>query len=149
MFNYYFDFEREGHEDVLRLFEGIHCGKYEAYTSDYAILEIQNADEPKRTNMLKLIDEYGIIRLEANEEAYRLAELYVKSGAIPERFRFDRAHIAIASIHRLDYILSYNFRHINRLKTKILTEKVNRAEGYGVVAICTAKEVLDDEQYSD
>ncbi|MDR1319824.1 MAG: hypothetical protein LBK56_00100 [Gracilibacteraceae bacterium] len=110
---------------------------------------MQKADEPKRANMLNLMDEYGITRLEGEDEAYRLAELYVKSGAIPKNFRFDAAHIAVASINRLDCILSYNFKHINRLKTKILTEKVNRAEGYGITAICTAKEVLDDEQYNE
>jgi hypothetical protein len=149
MFNYYFDADREGHEDTVLLFDAIRAGKHKAYTSDYAVLEMQNASEPKRASMLRLIEEYGIIRLEANDEALRLADLYVESGAIPKRFRFDSAHIAISSIHRLDCILSYNFHHINRLKTKILAEKINRAEGYGIVTICTAKEVLDNELYNE
>ena len=149
MFNYYFDSERDGHNDTVRLFEKIREGKHEAYTSDFTILELQKASEPKQTNMLKLINEYGITRLEAEDEVYRLADLYIKSGAIPVSFRFDSAHIAIASVNRIDCILSYNFKHINRLKTKILTEKINRAEGYGIVAICTAKEVLDDERYNE
>ena len=131
------------------MFDAIREGKHEAYTSDYAVLELQSASEPKRIKMLKLIDEYDIVRLEADDEAYRLAGLYVKNGIIPERFRFDSVHIAIASVYRLECVLSYNFRHINRLKTKILTEKINRAEGYGVVAICTAKEVLDDERHNE
>ena len=53
--------------------------------------------------------------------------------------------IAIASVHGLDCVLSYNFQHINKLKTKILTERVNRAEGYKGIVICTSREVLDDE----
>ena len=37
-------------------------------------------------------------------------------------------------------------KHINRAKTRILTAAVNHEEGYNSVVICTAKEVLDDEQ---
>jgi hypothetical protein len=67
-------------------------------------------------------------------------------GIIPAKFRLDGAQIAIASIHGLDYVLSYNFQHINRAKTKLLTDRVNNEKGYSSVLICTAKEVLDDEQ---
>ncbi|MDR1741754.1 MAG: hypothetical protein LBR38_07950 [Synergistaceae bacterium] len=42
-----------------------------------------------------------------------------------------------------DIIVSYNFQHINRQKTKKLTSEVNRREGYGGVVICTAEEVLN------
>jgi len=149
IFNYYFDADREGHADTVRLLEKIRNGEYEAYTSDYAILEIQNAGDPKKSDMLSLIDDCGVIRLEADDEVLKLADLYINTGAIPERFRFDSAHIAVASINRLDCVLSYNFKHINRLQTKILVEKINRAEGYGVVAICTSKEVLEDEQNNE
>jgi hypothetical protein len=56
------------------------------------------------------------------------------------------AHIGIACIHGLDYVLSYNFQHINKAKTKLLTGRINQSKGYGTVVICTAKEVLADEQ---
>jgi hypothetical protein len=78
-----------------------------------------------------------------------LADLYVARNVIPERFRFDGSHIAAASVHGLDYVLSYNFKHINRAKTKLLTSRINIEEGYGPIVICTAKEVLDDEQYDE
>ena len=51
-----------------------------------------------------------------------------------------------ASIYGLDCVVSYNFKHINRAKARILTAAVNHEEGYNSVVICTAKEVLDDEQ---
>ncbi|GHS95813.1 hypothetical protein AGMMS50276_12820 [Synergistales bacterium] len=41
MFNYYFDVERDGHVDVVRLFESVRDGKHEAFTSDYTVLELQ------------------------------------------------------------------------------------------------------------
>ncbi|MDR3354056.1 MAG: hypothetical protein LBO21_03375 [Synergistaceae bacterium] len=145
MFNYYFDKDRDGHGDTVKLFDAIGTGKYEGYTSEYAEIELRRAFEPKRRNMLALIDRYRITRLEAEDEAYRLADLYVTNNVMPERFRFDGAHIAIASIHGLDCICSYNFRHINRVRTKLITARINNAEGYESIVICTAKEVLEDE----
>ena len=111
----------------------------------YTEIELRRAPNPKRRDMMALIDQYQLIRLEAKDEAYRLADLYVNKNIIPERFRFDGAHIAIASIHGLDCICSYNFKHINRVSTKLMTVRVNNEEGYGSIVICTAKEVLEDE----
>jgi hypothetical protein len=149
IFNYYFDTERDGHADTVRLFESIRAGKHEAFTSIYAVNEIKNAPEPKQSKMLALIDEYGIITLDISDESDHLANIYVSEKIIPARFRLDGAHISIASIHGLDYVLSYNFQHINRVKTKLLTDRVNNEKGYGSVVICTAKEVLEDEQYGE
>jgi len=146
-FNYYFDTERPGHDDTVRLFEEIRAGKHEAYTSGYTVRELNVAPEPKRGNMLALIKEFQITMLDidSTDESDRLAALYVEQGIIPARFLMDGAHIAVASIHGLDYIISYNFQHINRAKTKLLTTRVNSEHNYGTVVICTAKEVLDDE----
>jgi hypothetical protein len=62
------------------------------------------------------------------------------------QWNLNGAQIAISSIYGLDYVLSYNFQHINRAKTKLLTDRINNEEGYSSVFICTAKEVLGDEQ---
>lgn len=145
-FNYFFDENRDGHEATVLLFEAIRTGVHEAYTSEYVEIELQAAEEPKRSAMLSLMNEYGITVLPLNEETDRLAGIYVEQGIIPVRFRFDASHIACASINGLDYVVSYNFKHINRAKTKLLTERVNRAEGVGSVIICESKEVLNDER---
>ena len=145
MFNYYFDDARDGHADTVRLFEAIRAGKYDGYTSEYAEIELRRAPDPKRHEMLALIDRYRLIKLGAEDEAYRLADLYVRNNIIPERFRFDGVHIAIASIHALDCICSYNFKHINRVSTKIMTARINNTEGYRNSVICTAREVLEDD----
>ena len=146
VFNYYIDSNRDGHQDTIQLFDEIRLGKYEAYTSEYVIIELQKAPEPKKSEMRDLIDKYNIKVIPLDDRAERLSDLYVINNVIPERFRFDSTHIAVASVHGLDYVISYNFRHINRAKTKLLTARINNAEGFGTVVICTAKEVLDDEQ---
>lgn len=143
MFNYYFDTDREAHKDTVKLFEEIKKGTYEAYTSDYVLEELEKAEEPKKSKMLSLIEEYNITILEFNEDAEKLADIYVKEGVIPERFRYDGIHIAISAINELDYILSLNFQHINKLKTKTMTDILNKREGYKGVYICSPMEVVD------
>ncbi|GHS96010.1 hypothetical protein AGMMS50276_13670 [Synergistales bacterium] len=145
VFNYYFDEDRDGHADTVQLFEAIGAGEFEAYTSRYATDELMEAPEPKRSNMLALVDKYGLTSLETNDESNRMADLYIQKGIIPLKYRRDAAHIAIASIHGLDCVVSYNFQHINRSRTKLLTGRVNYEEGYKGIFIFTAKEVLEDE----
>ena len=146
MFNYYFDAERDGHADTVRLFEAIGRGEYEGYTSEYVSFELQKADEPKRSDMLSLIQKYGITLMDFEDEAVRLATLYVENKIIPPRYLMDGTHIAIASFHNLDAILSFNFQHINKLKTKEMTALVNLREGYKGITICTPMEVLEHEE---
>jgi predicted nucleic acid-binding protein len=146
MFNYYFDAERDGHADTVKLFEAIGRGEYDGYTSEYVTLELQRAPEPKRSDMLALARKYGITVLDFEDEAVRLANLYVENRIIPSKYLLDGTHIAIASIHNLDCILSFNFQHINKLKTKEMTALVNLREGYKGIIICTPMEVLEDEE---
>jgi predicted nucleic acid-binding protein len=145
VFNYYFDEDRDGHADTVKLFEAITAGFYEAYTSSYAITELNDAPEPKQANMLKLIDKCGILMLYADDESYQLASRYINERVLSENHRLDCSHIAIASINGLDCLLSFNFRHINKLRTQELTKLINLKEGYKGSTICTPMEVLDDE----
>jgi hypothetical protein len=146
MFNFYFDQQYpKGHLATIAMFEAIGRSEYEAYTSRYVVLELQDAPEPKQTNMLKLIEKYNITSLDSSDEIDKLAKLYINNKIIPEKYSLDASHIACATINNLDIILSFNYNHINKLKTKIMTETINRREGYKGIAICTPMELLDNE----
>ena len=142
VFNYYFDEDRPGHEDVLRLFEAIEAGKFEAYTSNYVVQELEQAPEPKRASMLALIEKYKLEIVNTSPKVRQLGELYVEKGIIPASHLLDSLHVAIASVYELDCVISYNFHHINRNKTRIMTASINKDEGYNGIMIITAEEVL-------
>jgi len=145
LFNYYLDAERDAHPATVRLFNEIAAGRFEAFTSTYVTDELEAAPDAKRDHMLNLIVEYGITVLAPDEEAVRLTDLYVAEGIIPSRYRTDGLHIAIASVNELDMIISMNFQHIVKRKTKIGTANVNALYHYRPVEICTPMEVVDDE----
>ena len=146
LFNFYID-SRLGdpHTDTVKLFKEIAAGKYEAYTSDYVIDELERAPEKKRDKMISLFSEYGIKVLEPDTAASKLADLYVTEGVIPLKYRTDCLHIAIATVNGLDMIISMNFEHIVKRKTVKMTGAINILNGFQTIEIYSPMEVVDSE----
>ena len=115
---------------IQEVFKRIKAGQYEPYTSPFAIQEIaKEPDHAKREHMAALITEYGIKILEESDETNRLAALYVREGAVSPTWETDAAHIAIAAVNGLDFIVSLNFTHIVRIWTIERVRRVNKREG--------------------
>ena len=146
LFNYYYDEDRDAHADTVTLFEECASGKFEPYTSDYVIKEIEDAPGDKREKMLGLIKHYNIVILAAADETDELAGRYVSEGALPHKSIADASHIAAASVNALDMIISLNFRHIVKERTIEMTGAINTLLGYKTVKIKTPMEVIDDEK---
>ena len=146
VFNFVFaDNDPEKQHGALKLFEEIGQTLYKPYSSDYVLHELSAAQEPKRGNMLRLLEKYSLNILPTNPEAERLAEIYVSEGIIPAKFSTDAVHIACATVNDLDFIVSYNFRHIVKRKTIIMTGAVNLREGYKQIGIFSPLEVIENE----
>jgi hypothetical protein len=145
IFNFHADKERFAHADTVRLFKEIAEGRYLAYTSRSVIEELERAPAEKRGKMINLIAEYGILILEHNDEAERLADTYVAEGVIPLKYRMDALHVAIAAVNDLDMIISMNFQHIVKRKTIKMTANINTLNGYHAVEIYSPMEVVENE----
>jgi hypothetical protein len=94
--------------------------------------------------MLNLIEKYEIILLDPSDEIKRLANLYIINGIIPIKNTFDALHIACTTVYDLNILLSFNYRHINKIKTKKMTDNINILEGYNSILISTPMELLDN-----
>jgi ribosomal protein S17E len=142
IFNRFFEDNRDYNRETKELFGKIARNEIAAYSSTYVIEELDKAMEPKRSKMLRLIPQYKITILEIDERAYDLAQIYIEMGIIPIKFRIDGIHIAMTAIYDIDCIVSLNFHHINKLKTKMATEIIHRMKGYNNPFICTPMEVM-------
>jgi len=145
LFNFYFEENKKiDHIDTVQLFEEIAAGKYEAFTSTYVIDELKKArDKEKRDKMLNLINIYGITILRSNHDVAKMAGVYAEEGVIKQKYKMDRLHIAIATVHGLDMIVSMNFDHIVKRKTIIMTSYINVQKGYRAVKLCSPTEVVE------
>lgn len=146
LFNFYFDDDREAHPDTVRLFEDIKAGKFKAFTSGYVIDELAKAPPEKRDKMLALIDQYAVEVLTLSSEAEQLANTYIEQGLVPLKYHTDAVHIAVAVVNTLDMIVSMNFQHIVKRKTRLGVSLINSLNGYRSVEICTPMEVIDNEK---
>ena len=145
LFNFYVDEDRDAHAATVKLFKEIAMEKYEAYASTYVTDELENAPETKRYKMMGLITKYNITVLASTDEAVRMADIYIEEGIIPQKYRADGLHIAIATVNDLDIIVSMNFRHIVKRKTILTTGKINNLNGYRAIEIYSPMEIIEDE----
>jgi hypothetical protein len=118
--------------------------KYELFTSELVIVEAGGGDEEaarKRLDHLK-----DIPALEIDEAMKRFAAQLIREGGVPAEAQADALHIAIAAVHALDYLLTWNCRHIDNAVTKPLVRSICAIAGYRCPEICTPLELLSEEQ---
>lgn len=145
VFNFVFaDDAPDKRDDTLAMFDEIRQGRFVPYTSAYVLEELEQAPVPKRNDMLQLIPQYNVGILTGTDEAEKLADIYVSEGIIPSKYYVDALHIAIATVNDLNLIVSYNFKHIVKLKTVTMTEAINLREGFNRIGIFSPTEVIDN-----
>jgi predicted nucleic acid-binding protein len=128
--------------DTLRFWQNVMTGLYEICISDITIAEIDRCAEPKRTFMLKQLFSVKPIELTHNDDAKKLTTLYISVGGLPPKSVNDAQHIAIATVHHCDAIISWNFKHIVNLRAMTAVEAVNVQQGYAPLRILSPTMIL-------
>ena len=114
---------------------------YDVYISKITILEIERTlDLELRKNMITIISKFNTLDL--TDRIDNLGNEYINYGAVPKSYQEDAYHIAVAVINEMDYILSWNFRHIVRKKTKDIVRMVNTLNKLKYIEIITPAELL-------
>lgn len=109
--------------------------EYAAYTSILVQREIERISEPYRTSYLKLIK--PLEQLELAEEVGILAEGYISRGIFHRKFIADAMHVAFASFHKIDYLVTWNFGHLANVRKQARIRLFNTAAGFFVPMIIT------------
>jgi len=85
----------------------------------------------------------GLSVLELNEPAVALARALITSGTVPTKAVGDALHIAIATVHGMDYLLTWNLAHLANAAMRNAITLTCRAHGYEPPVICTPEELLE------
>jgi len=119
--------------------------RHEVYVSDVVVTEIQETpDTELKENMNKALRDLS--QLKVDEDAEKLSREYVRYGAVPHRYRKDALHIAIATVNHIEILVSWNYRHIVRRKTKEIIRMVNSLYNYPLLEIVAPPELLGGEE---
>jgi predicted nucleic acid-binding protein len=143
VWNFFFADDAPEKRDITkRFFDSIKEDIYEIFISEVVIREINDAPEPKRKALFDLVNKYAPVELETTEEADELTEVYMDRGIIPEGKRDDAFHVAIATVHEMDAVITWNYQHLANLRKAELFNSVNLEKGYTKrLEIVTAMEV--------
>ena len=109
--------------------------EYRAFSSILVQREIERVSEPHRTGYLKLIK--SLDQLELSEEVAILAEGYISRGIFHRKFMADAIHVALASFHKIDYLVTWNFGHLANVRKQARIRLFNTAAGFFSPAIVT------------
>jgi predicted nucleic acid-binding protein len=114
---------------------------FEVFISELTIIEIeQTQDNNLYQKMNDVANKLTVIPLD--DDIQPLVNEYLEQNLIPKNYIEDAYHIAIAVLNSMDYIVSWNFKHIVRKKTKDLVHLVSTINNLPHVEIITPPELL-------
>lgn len=116
--------------------------KYDLYVSALVIQEASRGDKEAANKRLQAISHIPV--LEITEKVRTVAQKLMKEKAVSPEFEEDALHIAVASVNGMDFLLTWNFSHINNAlkKSKIIIAIENR--GFIPPEICSPEELLGE-----
>lgn len=132
-----------GHQQITHDW-WINCHeRFDIVTSQLVIREAGVGDPILARTRLEILER--IISLEASDDALKLAGDLINSGAMPKKAAEDALHIAIAVTNGVEYLVTWNCKHLANATMRSQIEKICRIAGYEPTIICTPEELLEVE----
>ena len=116
--------------------------QFEIYVSEVVLREAELGDPAAARDRLAFAAD--LPRLVLTDEARALQGRLLRSAGLPARAALDALHVAVAAVHRIEYLVTWNVRHIANAETRRRVEAICRAEGYRPSVLCTPEELLGD-----
>lgn len=127
---------------VTRQFWEDYSDNFEFIVSDVVITEIRQGDEIAAQRRVDALA--GLTVLELSPEAVILALELINTGAIPPHSLPDAQHIAIAVVNGIEYLTSWNYKHIVNETKRQHIDQVCRAAGYQPTILYTPIELIEE-----
>jgi predicted nucleic acid-binding protein len=136
-------FDDEFNVDTKLLFDEILRGEYKLVISDLTERELVNAPENVRTLLRDLKIDFEVIVV--TPESIDLAMDYINEKVVGQTSMDDCIHIATATIHKLDLLISWNFKHIVNVIRIRGYNSINLRNGYSTLEIRSPKDLINYE----
>ena len=116
--------------------------KHELFTSQITLDEIAGGDRAMAQRRLEIMADIPLLDL--TPDAATLARHILGSGLLPAKADSDAAHIALATVHRMDILLTWNCWHIANAAIQIRLRRVVQARGHELPTVCTPDEMIGE-----
>lgn len=130
-----------GHQQITHDWWDTRRGDYELCVSQLVLQEAGDGDAEAAKERLAVLA--AMTLLEIKVEAVDLAEDLVQAGALPPKAENDALHIAVAAVHGIPYLLTWNCRHLANATMRTPIETVCATRGFKAPIICTPEEMME------
>ena len=114
--------------------------RFNLYTSDLSVLEAGRGNPEAASRRLGVLS--TIHKLEITSPVIALANALLEERALPAKAQDDAVHIVASSVHGMDYLMTWNCRHIDNAETKPIMRRICAVHGYTSPEICTPEELM-------
>ena len=113
---------------------------YQTYISEVTEEELSaTKDDVLRKNFKRLVKGFEVLKV--NEKIKDLAKVYIEQEIFLEKYSNDALHVATASFYGVTYLVSWNFEHLVKVRTRKSVKLVNSLRGYGEIEIISPQEL--------
>jgi len=118
-----------------------HRQKYDLTTSALVVQETSCGDGKKAIGRQFVLKDVRLLAI--TPEAIALAKVLIQKGPLPKKAEEDALHIATATVHRVDYLLSWNCKHIANVFMQKDLNRIIQTQGWECPTICTPESMLE------
>jgi predicted nucleic acid-binding protein len=130
--------------DTRLLWQQAEAGQWQMVTSIVAEAEVKNAPPNVRQVFADTFNAANI--LDTSTEIEELAQAYMAAAVVPPKFVDDALHVAMATVHGVRLIVSWNFKHLVNVRREDGFNAVNVLRGWPQVRIVSPKEIIYADQ---
>jgi predicted nucleic acid-binding protein len=117
--------------------------RFELFASDIVIAEASRGDSDASRERLALLESVAVLTAHVDAEA--LAMSFVAQAALPGKAAIDAIHVALAAVHGMDFLVTWNCTHIANAVIRPQLEILCWRAGHRPPVICTPLELLEEE----
>jgi hypothetical protein len=114
---------------------------YDCFTSVVVLDEAEQGDPDAAKKRMEFLSFVPLLNM--SEEVYTLADRLVMEHAIPKEYHDDALHVAVAAIHGVDFLLTWNCKHLASAFRRPHTMRVVELAGYACPELCTPEELME------
>ncbi len=114
--------------------------RFALYTSEITVQEAGRGDTQAGAKRLAALADIPLLPI--TDAVGLLARTLVREGALPPKAPNDALHVAVAAVHGVDYLLTWNYRHLDNAETKPAIRDACARHAYDSSEICTPRELL-------
>lgn len=134
------DLIRAGHQQITKEWWQIRRQSFDLFVSQLVLDEVAAGDPVAAQERLAAINDLAL--LDITDEVGALAAALVSSLALPQKAVTDAAHISLAAVHGMHFLLTWNCTHIANAEMSVAIQRICRENGYACPVICTPEELM-------